>query len=115
MGPLGLEADEADFNINLPTMDDRSSCLGTIRSSADPYVARHVNSRLLGCRTSVGRHPSHISRPITRLHTAAWPVRFASASLRALADGSDCGSQVGSQQSATPGHAGPLQAFDLAA
>jgi hypothetical protein len=24
-----------------------------------------VNSRLLGCRTSVGRHPSHISRPIT--------------------------------------------------
>jgi len=71
MGPLGLEADEAGFNINLPTMDDRSSCLGTIRSSADPYVARHVNSRLLGCRTSVGRHPSHISRPITRLHTAA--------------------------------------------
>ena len=38
MGPLGLEADEADFNINLPTMDDRSSCLGTIRSSADPGV-----------------------------------------------------------------------------
>jgi hypothetical protein len=35
------------------------------RYSADPYVVRHVNSRLLGCRTSVGRHPSHISRPIT--------------------------------------------------
>jgi hypothetical protein len=34
MDPLGFEADEADFNINLPTMDDKSSCLGTIRSSA---------------------------------------------------------------------------------
>ena len=30
-----------------------------------------------------------------RLPTAAWPVRFAGASLRALAGGSDCGSQVG--------------------
>ena len=33
--PLGFEADDADFNINLPTMDDKSSCLGTIRSSAE--------------------------------------------------------------------------------
>jgi hypothetical protein len=32
--PLGFAADEADFNITLPTMDDKSSCLGTIRSSA---------------------------------------------------------------------------------
>jgi hypothetical protein len=29
---LGFEADEADFNITLPTMDDKSSCLGTITS-----------------------------------------------------------------------------------
>jgi hypothetical protein len=34
MDPLGFEADEAGFNINLPTMDDKSSCLGTIRSSS---------------------------------------------------------------------------------
>jgi hypothetical protein len=34
MDPLGFEADEADFDTNLPTMDDKSSCLGTIRSSA---------------------------------------------------------------------------------
>ena len=32
MDPLGFEADEADFNITLPTMDDKSSCLGTITS-----------------------------------------------------------------------------------
>jgi hypothetical protein len=34
MDPRRFEADEADFDINLPTMDDKSSCLGTIRSSA---------------------------------------------------------------------------------
>jgi hypothetical protein len=32
--PLGFEADEADFNITFPTVDDKSSCLGTIGSSA---------------------------------------------------------------------------------
>src|SRR6266576_4513233 len=32
MDPLGFEADEADFNITLPTIDDKSSCLGTITS-----------------------------------------------------------------------------------
>ena len=46
----------------------RDAALPNVRISADPYVACHVNSRLLGCRTSVGRHPSHISRPITSEH-----------------------------------------------
>src|ERR1700747_1708998 len=34
MDPLGFEADEADLTINLPTMDDKSSPLGTIRYAA---------------------------------------------------------------------------------
>jgi hypothetical protein len=34
MDPLGFEANEADFNVNLPTMDDAGLSLVTIRSSA---------------------------------------------------------------------------------
>src|SRR5215467_218679 len=54
--------------------------------SSDPYVARHVNSRLLGCRTSVGRHPSHISRPITaERRSGSWcPVRWPMIGMRGV-------------------------------
>jgi len=46
MEPLRFEADEAGFDINLPAMDDKSSRLGTIRSSASPDHRHNPDERV---------------------------------------------------------------------